>query len=38
MDWDKLRRVLEDVVSGEPGYEPVMLGSESPHYKDPEER
>jgi len=38
VDWDKLRRVLEDVVNGERGYEPVLVGSQSPHYRDPEER
>ena len=38
MDWDKLQRVLEDIVNGEPGYGPVLVGSQSPHYGDPEER
>ena len=38
MDWDKLQRVLADVVNGEPGYEPVLLGKEAPHYEETEER
>ena len=38
VDWDKLQRVLEDVVAGHPGYPRVDDPVNMPHYNDSEER
>ena len=38
VDWDKLQRVLEDVVAGHPGYNKTKSAAEVPHYNDVEER
>ena len=38
VDWDKLRRVLEDVVAGHPGYAATTRAVDAPHYGDREER
>ena len=37
VDWDKLRRVLEDVVAGHPGYNATEAAWDAPHYSEPEE-
>lgn len=38
VDWDKLRRVLDDVVGGHPGYTATTSALDAPHYTDSEER
>lgn len=38
VDWDKLQRVLEDIVAGHPGYPRTESAADVPHFSDVEER